>query len=98
MTISQEFNKEIGDWINYFISEGFNQPSAFLGAILMNYGTQLTQYQTRKNVQDEIDKFLTALQNTLSSRLNVPIVNEFKLKKEEMNYSFPLFLVFCILF
>ena len=46
----------------------------------MNYGTQLTQYQTRKNVQDEIDKFLTDLQNTLSSRLNVPIVNEFKLK------------------
>ena len=76
-----QFNKEIGDEIDTFISDGFNQPSAFLGAILMNYGTQLTQYQTRKNVQDEIDKFLTALQNTLSSRLNVPIVNEFKLKK-----------------
>lgn len=77
----QPFNNEIGDWINYFISEGFNQPSAFLGAILMNYGTQLTQYQTRKNVQDEIDKNLTDLQDTLKKRLNIPIVNEFKLKK-----------------
>ena len=73
----QEFNKEIGDWINYFISEGFNQPSAFLGAILMNYGTQLTQYKARKNVQDEIDKYLTALQDTLTARLN----EGFKLKK-----------------
>ena len=77
----QEFNKEIGDWINYFISEGFNQPSAFLGAILINYGTQLTQYETRKNVQDEIDKNLTELQDTLKKRLNIPRVNEFKLKK-----------------
>jgi hypothetical protein len=75
----QEFNKEIGDWINYFISEGFNQPSAFLGAILMNYGTQLTQYQTRKNVQDEIDKNLTELQDTLKKRLNIR--EGFKLKK-----------------
>ena len=75
----QQFNNEIGDWINYFISEGFNQPSAFLGAILMNYGTQLTQYQTRKNVQDEIDKNLTELQDTLKKRLNIR--EGFKLKK-----------------
>ena len=77
----KQFNNEIGDWINYFISEGFNQPSAFLGAILINYGTQLTQYETRKNVQDEIDKNLTELQDTLKKRLNIPRVNEFKLKK-----------------
>ena len=75
----KEFNKEIGDEIDNFISDGFNQPSAFLGAILMNYGTQLTQYQTRKNVQDEIDKNLTDLQNTLKSRLNLS--EGFKLKK-----------------
>ena len=75
----EEFNKEIGNVIDIFISDGFNQPSAFLGAILMNYGTQLTQYQTRKNVQDEIDKFLTDLQDTLKKRLNLP--EGFKLKK-----------------
>ena len=43
----------------------------------MNYGTQLTQYKARKNVQDEIDKYLTALQDTLTARLN----EGFKLKK-----------------
>ena len=75
----QPFNKEIGNVIDIFISDGFNQPSAFLGAILMNYGTQLTQYQTRKNVQDEIDKNLTDLQDTLKKRLNLP--EGFKLKK-----------------
>jgi len=75
----QQFNRQIGNEIDTFISDGFNQPSAFLGAILMNYGTQLTQYQTRKNVQDEIDKNLTALQNTLKSRLNLS--EGFKLKK-----------------
>ena len=75
----QPFNKEIGNVIDIFISDGFNQPSAFLGAILMNYGTQLTQYQTRKNVQDEIDKNLTELQDTLKKRLNIR--EGFKLKK-----------------
>jgi hypothetical protein len=75
----QQFNQQIGHEIDIFISDGFNQPSAFLGAILMNYGTQLTQYQTRKNVQDEIDKNLNALQNTLKSRLNLS--EGFKLKK-----------------
>jgi len=75
----QEFNPQIGKEIDTFISDGFNQPSAFLGAILMNYGTQIIKYKTRKNVQDEIDKFLTDLQNTLKERLNLS--EGFKLKK-----------------
>ena len=45
----------------------------------MNYGTQIIKYKTRKNVQDEIDKFLTDLQNTLKERLNLS--EGFKLKK-----------------
>jgi hypothetical protein len=72
--------KKILDEIDIFTSEGFNQPSAFLGAILMNYGTQIIYYTTRKNVQDEIDKFLTDLQDTIKARL--PNLSEgFKLKK-----------------
>jgi hypothetical protein len=72
--------KKILDEIDIFTSDGFNQPSAFLGAILMNYGTQIIYYKTRKNVQDEIDKFLTDLQDTIKARL--PNLSEgFKLKK-----------------
>jgi hypothetical protein len=71
--------KKILDEIDIFTSDGFNQPSAFLGAILMNYGTQIIYYKTRKNVQDEIDKFLTDLQDTLKERLNLS--EGFKLKK-----------------
>jgi hypothetical protein len=71
------FDTAISDEIDSFLNAGFNKPSAFLGGILMNYGKLITKYQTRQNVQDEIEKNLVDLQQTLNKRLN----ENFKFKK-----------------